>query len=92
MGCNCWGDNSRSIRPNRHTVPSPSRPAPPIQVAKSGPTQSTPAQAVDKQEVETERKCSRCGFFVKKVRYVDPVANITVEQYICTNPKCPNYG
>jgi hypothetical protein len=89
MGCNCWGDNSRSIKPNRHTVPSPSRPLPP---PPPGPARAVPPQALKKEEFQTERKCARCGHFVKKVRYIDPTANIVVEKYLCTNQACPNFN
>jgi len=92
MGCNCWGDNSKSIRANRANLAnrqaaSPARPLPP-----SGPTRAIPPQALKKEEFQTERKCARCGFFVKKVRYIDPTANIVVEKYLCTNDKCPNFN
>lgn len=72
----CWGKS----RQNKAFVRPQSSPAMPP---------SPPAQP---RQAAPSRKCNKCSWILKKIRYTDSKNGITVEKYVCTNENCANHG
>lgn len=58
---------------------SKAKAAPQIQTPKSAPAPAAPKG----------NTCTRCGWMLKRIRYIDVSSNAIVEKINCTNPNCP---